>query len=391
VTVERESETPNAVSLHFAIKDTGLGIPANKQGKIFEAFSQADGSMTRKFGGTGLGLSICSKLVELMKGTIRVESEPGKGSTFHFTASFGLQGTPSIRSIPLGAERLRSLHALIVDDNITNCRVLHGMLSRWGMHPTSVETGIAAIEALEIGKNTGQPFALILLDSSMPGMDGFALAKRIQNNPELLNATIMMLTSVGHIGDAKRCRELGISAYLVKPIRQSELLSAICRVLNKSPQLEAVPLVTRHVLQEEKHRARILLAEDSPVNQTVALRLLEKRGYSVTIAGDGRAALAALEKASFDIVLMDLQMPEMDGLEATAAIRVKEESTGRHIPIVAMTAHALKGDQDRCLAAGMDAYISKPIRTSELFAVIESVLARREADQTIQDPKEVLK
>ena len=379
VTANRESETPDAVRIHFAVKDTGLGIPADKHQRIFEAFAQADGSMTRKYGGTGLGLSICTKLVELMKGKIWVESEPGQGATFHFTASFGVQPAASARSAPLAEERLRSLRALIVDDNFTNRRVLEGMLARWSMQPTSVEGGKAAMEALAISKKTGSPFSVILLDSQMPGMDGFALAELIHNDPELLDSTIMMLTSVGHIGDAKRCRELGISAYLVKPIRQTELLAAICRVLNKSPQNVPVPLVTRHVLQEEMHRARILLAEDSPVNQILAVRLLEKRGYSITVVGDGRAALAALEKSSFDLVLMDLQMPEMDGLDATIAIRAKEKVTGGHLPIIAMTAHALKGDQERCISAGMDGYVSKPIRTAELYSTIESVLSNRPA------------
>ncbi|HYL11032.1 MAG TPA: two-component regulator propeller domain-containing protein [Candidatus Acidoferrales bacterium] len=394
VTATRELETRDSIGLHFAVKDTGVGIPAGEQGKIFEAFSQADGSMTRKYGGTGLGLSICSKLVALMKGRIWVESDLGKGSTFHFTVSFGVQRTPATPAIPLEAERLLNLHALIVDDNFTNRRVLHGMLTRWGMKPTAVEGGRAALQALEIAKNTGHPFPLILLDGQMPEMDGFTLAECIHKDPELLGATIMMLTSVGHLGDARRCRELGISAYLVKPIRQNELLDAICLVLTKSPRRRNIPLVTRHALKEEKRRSRILLAEDNPVNQTLALRLLEKRGYTVTVVGDGRAALQALEREPFDLVLMDVQMPELDGFQATGAIRAKEKSTGsRHIPIVAMTAHALKGDEERCLSAGMDAYISKPIRTSDFFTTIETVLARyRQADvgETTQDPTEVL-
>ncbi len=209
----------------------------------------------------------------------------------------------------------------------------------------------------------------------MPEMDGFALAERIKKDPELVGATIMMLTSAGHLGDAARCRELGISAYLVKPIRQGELLQAICNVLNLSNQ-EQAPLVTRHTLREARNRSRVLLAEDNAVNQTLALRLLEKRGYFVSVAGNGREALAALEKEIFDVVLMDIQMPEMDGFEATATIRESEKSTGKHIPIIALTAHALKSDQERCLSAGMDAYISKPIRTNELFTTIERLLGK---------------
>jgi two-component system, sensor histidine kinase and response regulator len=377
VNVEEQSQEPDTTYLHFAVKDTGVGIPAEKQQKIFEAFSQADGSMARKYGGTGLGLTICTRLVEMMGGDIWVESQPGQGSTFHFTARLAVQNTPSARPAPLPPEELRNLPVLVVDDNFTNRRVLQGMLSRWGMRPTAVEGGRSALQALEIAKSTGRPFPLILLDGQMPEMDGFTLAEHIQKDPELVGATIMMLTSAGHLGDAARCRELGISAYLVKPIRQSELLDAICQILQKAPQKETVPLITRHTLREGKNRSRVLLAEDNVVNQTLAVRLLEKRGYTVLVVGDGRAALAALEKNSFDVVLMDIQMPDMDGFAATAAIRAKETSTGGHIPIIAMTAHALKGDQERCLSAGMDAYISKPIRTSELFATIESVIGNK--------------
>ena len=373
ITVDEESQE-NAVScLHFMIKDTGLGIPKEKQGKVFEAFSQADGSMARKYGGTGLGLTICTRLVTMMGGAIWVESELGQGSTFHFTVRVSLQNASAHRSEPLHPEQLRNLHALIVDDNFTNRKVLTGMLTRWGMKPTAVECGRAALQALEVAKSTGRPFPLILLDGQMPEMDGFTLAGRIKEDPELVGATIMMLTSAGHLGDAARCRELGISAYLVKPIRQGELLQGICDILNLSTQVKA-PLVTRHTLREARNRARVLLAEDNAVNQTLAVRLLEKRGYIVSVAANGLEALAALDKQDFDVMLMDVQMPEMDGFGATLAIREKEKSTGGHIPIIAMTAHALKGDEERCLSVGMDAYISKPIRTNELFATIERVL-----------------
>jgi CheY-like chemotaxis protein len=213
----------------------------------------------------------------------------------------------------------------------------------------------------------------------MPEMDGFTLAECIQKDPELVGAAIMMLTSAGHAGDATRCRELGIAAYLVKPVRQGELLSSIRQVLQKTSKLETVPLVTRHTLRETQNRARILLAEDNAVNQTLAVRLLEKRGYAVFVVGDGQAAVAAFEKNTFDLILMDIQMPGMDGFEATSEIREKEKRNGGHIPIVAMTAHALKGDQERCVAAGMDGYVSKPIRTSELFSAIESLLANKSA------------
>ena len=379
VSVERGAEDGQKVDLHFAIKDTGVGIPADKQQKIFEPFSQADGSMTRKYGGTGLGLTICTKLVGMMNGRIWVESEMGKGSTFHFTVCLGIQENPSPGAVPIQLEQLRDLHALIVDDNFTNRRVLHGMLTDWGMRPTSVEGGGAALQALEIAKSTGHPFPLILLDGQMPDMDGFMLAKQIQKDPGLLAVTIMMLTSAGHLGDAARCRELGIAAYLVKPIRQTELLDGICQVLNKVSMEKSRPLVTRHTLEENKHRLRILLAEDNLVNQTLAVRLLEKRGYSVIVASNGEEAVEAFKNKPFDVVLMDIQMPKMNGFEATAAIRAEETLTGGHIPIVAMTAHALKGDQERCISAGVDGYLSKPIRTSELFSTIESMLPSKDS------------
>jgi signal transduction histidine kinase/ligand-binding sensor domain-containing protein/CheY-like chemotaxis protein len=376
VGIREESQTSNSTSLHFSVKDTGVGIPVEKQKTIFEAFSQADGSMARKYGGTGLGLTICTRLANLMGGNCWVESQTGQGSTFHFTVKLAAQDTTCARPAFLQPEQLRDVHALVVDDNTTNRGVLYGMLSRWGMKPTAVEGGQAALKALEMAKSFGHPFPLIVIDGQMPEMDGFALAERIQKDPELVGATIMMLTSAGHLGDAARCRQLGISAYLVKPIRQGELLDAICSVLNEAPKKTSVPLVTRHRLREIKNRLRVLLAEDNAVNQMLAVRLLEKRGYTVTVAVNGRDALVAFEKDSFDVILMDVQMPEMDGFEATAAIRLREKSTGSHIPIIAMTAHSLVGDQDRCLAAGMDGYVSKPIRTHQLFAVIEGFFVK---------------
>jgi two-component system, sensor histidine kinase and response regulator len=374
VTVVEESEQGAITCLHLAVKDTGVGIPTDKQKIIFEAFSQADGSMARRYGGTGLGLAICTRLVTMMGGKIWVESQPGQGSTFHVTLRLTLQDKPAA-SAPLQPEQLLAMHALIVDDNFTNRTVLSGVLTRWGMKPTAVEGGRAALQALEVAKNTGRPFPLVLLDGHMPEMDGFTLAERIKRDPELVGATIMMLTSAGHLGDAARCRELGISAYLAKPIGQGELLQAICDVLNLSTQKRA-SLVTRHTLRESRNRSRVLLAEDNAVNRTLAVRLLEKRGYIVSPTCNGREVLAALEKEDFDIVLMDVQMPELDGFGATAAIRDMERLTGRHIPIVALTAHALKGDEEGCLSAGMDAYISKPIRTIELFATIERLLGK---------------
>jgi signal transduction histidine kinase/DNA-binding response OmpR family regulator/ABC-type amino acid transport substrate-binding protein len=371
---ERLEGVTDATMLHFSVRDTGIGIPQSKQATVFEAFSQADGSMARRYGGTGLGLTICKRLVDLMHGRMWLESEEGRGSTVHFMIRVGLQDSPGARPAPVPLERLHNVHALIVDDNRANRRVLEGMLTRWGMRTSLCEGGQAGLAALQIAKSQGRPFPLVLLDGQMPDMDGFMVAEMIRQNPSLAGATIMMLTSAGQVGDAARCRELGISAYLVKPIRQGELLNAICAVLQMAPQKAPDRLITKHTLREERHRSRILLAEDNLVNQKLALRLLEKRGFDVTVVGDGRAALDALEANSFDAILMDIQMPEMDGFEATAAIRAKEKSTGAHIPIIAMTAHALKGDQERCLEAGMDAYVSKPIRTAELFRIITDQL-----------------
>jgi signal transduction histidine kinase/ligand-binding sensor domain-containing protein/DNA-binding response OmpR family regulator len=388
VSIEVESRTSNSTSLHFSVRDTGVGIPVEKQETIFEAFSQADGSMARKYGGTGLGLTICTRLVKMMGGHCWVESRTGEGSTFHFTVRLVVPDTDCARPVFLQPEQLRDLHALIVDDNTTNRRVLSGMLGRWGMKPTEAESGRAALEAIEMAKNFGHSFPLVVIDAQMPEMDGFRLAEAIQKDPQLVGTTIMMLTSAGHLGDAGRCRQLGVSAYLVKPIREGELLDAICGALKEAPKKRIVPLVARHTLPGIKKTLRVLLAEDNIVNQMLAVRLLENRGYTVTVASNGRDALAAFEKESFDVILMDIQMPEMDGLEATAAIRVTEKSTGGHIPIIAMTAHSLVGDKERCLTGGMDGYVSKPIRTRQLFAVMEGLLVKAaEGDSSAEGRK----
>jgi two-component system sensor histidine kinase/response regulator len=257
--------------------------------------------------------------------------------------------------------------------NLTNRRVLTGILKRWGIKPTAVEGGRAALMALEIAKTAGRPFPLILLDGQMPEIDGFTLVRQIQGNPELVGATIMMLTSADQLGDATLCRKLGISAYIVKPIRQSKLMDMICKSLKLTPEEDAIHRIARVVRVASALQKRVLVAEDNKVNQRLAVRLLEKRGYVVSVVGNGRAAVNALETERFDLVFMDVQMPEMDGLAATAAIRAKEQLTGAHTQIIAMTAHALKGDQERCLAAGMDGYVSKPIRVEELDKAITEV------------------
>ena len=388
VTVDLESRTPELARLHFVAKDTGVGVPADKQEKIFEAFSQADGSMARRYGGTGLGLTISSRLVAMMGGRIWMESEAGKGSVFHFTVEVGVQTKPVARQT-LVPQQLRDLPALIVDDNFTNRRVLRGMLARFGMKPTAVEGGRAALLALEIAKNAGRAFPLIILDGQMPEMDGFTLAEHIRHSPDLAGATIMMLTSADHIGDVARCQKLGLSAYLIKPVRQSELLDSICKVLGEAPRHSTPAPVRPAITGSDETEWKILLAEDNVVNQRLAVRILEKAGHSITVAGDGLAALAELERQRFDVVLMDIQMPNMDGFEATAAIREKERLVGGHIPIIAMTAHALKGYDQRCLSAGMDGYVSKPIRASELAATIAKVIAACRDESRVPELSEV--
>jgi PAS domain S-box-containing protein len=374
VSVEEESNGLDSTVLRVSVKDTGIGIPIEKQEKVFESFSQADGSMARKYGGTGLGLAICSRLVEMMGGRIWVDRHAGPGCTFSFTVKLEVQRTPSAYPVPVQPRQLRDLHALIVDDNSTNRRVLLGMLTNWGMKPTAVEGGASALEVLTRAKKDGEEFPLILLDGHMPEMDGFTLAERIRQELGSSGSTVMMITSAGQLGDAARCRELGVSAYLGKPVRQGELLEAICRILGNEPEEKTLaPLITRHALPELKGRSRVLLADDNAINRTLAIRLLERRGFSVSVACDGPATLQALDRENFDFILMDVEMPELDGFQVTAAIREKEKLTGGHIPVIAMTAHILKGDRDRCLAAGMDGYVSKPIRTSELMAAIENL------------------
>jgi two-component system, sensor histidine kinase and response regulator len=275
----------------------------------------------------------------------------------------------------------------VVDDNATNRRILDAMLRHWRMEPALAEGGDAALAAMEQNAASGKTFPLVLIDAQMPEMDGFALAEKIKQHPKFAGATIMMLTSAGQRGDAARCRELGIAAYLIKPIRQSELLRAILEALGKpSGKVERAPLVNRHSLREAHKAARILLAEDNAVNQKLVMRLLEKRGLLVTAAGNGKEVLAALEKQSFDLVLMDVQMPEMDGFEATARIRQEEKATGAHLPIIALTAYAMKGDEERCRAAGMDDYIPKPVRPQDLFSAIHRLLPQITGDVTTLSP-----
>jgi signal transduction histidine kinase/DNA-binding response OmpR family regulator len=378
--VSVESRESGQHVLHFQVRDTGIGISKVKQDLIFEPFTQADGSTTRKYGGTGLGLSISSQLVSIMQGRMWVESKPGEGSCFHFTVTFritdALAPPPSIEDIALAG-----IPVLVVDDNSTNRRILVTTLRKWGMRPEAADGAGEALILLARAQERGRPFPLILTDAHMPQTDGFALVEQIKGHPELSIATIMMLTSGGQRGDGARCRSLGISAYLTKPVRTTELHAAVATLvaqLSASPSRNdnGIPLVTQHSLREGRggtsQPLHILLAEDNLVNQHLATRILEKQGHRVTLANNGKRAVAALKSEHVDVVLMDVQMPEMDGLEAATLIREQEKGTGKHVPIIALTAHAMQQDKQWCLVAGMDAYLSKPVRAHELIDLVES-------------------
>jgi len=376
VTVDPVAENDEQVELHFAVSDTGIGIPPEKLETIFEAFAQADGSTTRKYGGTGLGLAISHQLVEMMGGRIWVESELGKGTTFHFTVKFGLQPVPEKFTPSPETIRLEGMRVLVVDDNATNRKILEEILAQWGMRVTAVENGPKALEAFREAESANQPFGLVLLDSQMPEMDGFTVAEHLKKMEPVPPPTVMMLTSTGQKGDVARCKEVGISAYLVKPIKQSQLFDAIMSSMRYAAvEPEPKKVITKYTIEETRKKLRILLAEDNPVNQKLAIAMLHKRGHEVAAVENGRQALEMLEREPFDLVLMDVQMPEMDGFTATRIIREREKATGRHIPIVAMTAHALKGDRERCIEAGMDDYVSKPIKRLQLYETIERVVA----------------
>ncbi|MBZ5660963.1 MAG: response regulator [Acidobacteriia bacterium] len=372
ITGEVQEESEDSVVLHFGVKDTGIGIPLEKQQLIFEAFTQTDSSTTRRYGGTGLGLAISSRLVHRMGGRMWVESAPGQGSTLHFTLPFQFQKSSSRKYEPSVAEALHGLRALVVDDNASNRRILEEILLTWQMKPTLAESGPEALAILAQANAEDDPFPLILLDVQMPEMDGFTVVEKIKQDAWLPAPDVILLTSAGYRGDGARCRELGIKGYLTKPVKRSDLLDAINAVLGSKSSAQAnSSLVTVHSLRENRGRLRILLAEDNPTNQLLAMRLLEKRGHEVTVAGNGEEALEALEKRAFDLVLMDVQMPGLDGLQATQAIRKNERKTGKHIPIIAMTAHAMVGDMERCLKAGMDDYITKPIRPQQLAELMD--------------------
>jgi two-component system sensor histidine kinase/response regulator len=371
VGVEREPADSSSLWLRFWVKDTGVGIPAEKQAAILEPFTQADGSTTRRYGGSGLGLTICRRLVQMMDGRLWLESAPGQGSTFHFTARLDM-ATATPRSPAICPPDLNDMPVLVVDDNATNRRILQGLLGGWRMKPVSADSAASALAVLEEVQRNGGSIPLLLVDAGMPEMDGFELIACLRQQKRMPTATIMMLTSNTQEGDAARCRQLGVSGYLVKPVGRSELLNAIQRALAISKS--KVPEIT-HGAKPAKRQLHILVADDDRLNQTLAVRILEKQGHEVEVAANGREVLQKLGAARFDVVLMDVRMPEMDGYAATAQIREQERNTGRHLPIIATTAHALKGDRERCLAAGMDGYVAKPLQAAELLKQVESVVS----------------
>jgi PAS domain S-box-containing protein len=372
VRVDTEAVTAETVTLKVSVQDTGIGIPDDKTTLIFDAFAQADASTTRRFGGTGLGLAISRRLVERMSGRIWLESEVGRGSTFHFTVELRRAEQPVPRRVAAPSHSLRGLTVLAADDNPTNRRLLEAMLTSWGVAATIVADGRSALAALEQARAAGRMFRLVLLDARMPDLDGFAVAERIRQEPGLAGVTVMLLTSDVMSGDLARCRQLGVARHLVKPLTPSELLNAVLLALGQSPAVASPAAQGR---AEGPRGLHVLVAEDNPVNQVLIVRLLEKLGHTSFLAANGEEALRAYEAQVFDAVLMDVQMPVMDGLSATAAIREREarDPSRRRVPIMAVTAFALRGDRERCLAAGMDDYLTKPIRVEHLVEALYQV------------------
>ena len=376
ISVALESETPEQATVRFSVRDTGIGIPADRKDRLFKSFSQIDASTTRKYGGTGLGLAISKKFAEMMGGQIGVDSEPGAGSTFWFTAVLDKQPA-DFRKPNAELADIKNIRVLVVDDNETNRKILHAYLTAWGCRPSQATSADEAVKAMKKAVCEGDPFKLAMLDNIMPGVNGEALAKQIKADPDIRNTVLMMLTSSAQRGDARRMREAGFAAYLVKPIKQSQLLDGL-RMVAAGPQnagqITPDAIVTRHSIAEHrKHLARILLVEDNIMNQKVALRILEANlGHRADAVANGAEAVEALTRQDYDLVLMDCQMPEMNGYQATGVIRDASSQVRNHnVPIIAMTANAMKGDREECLLAGMDDYVSKPINPRELADAIE--------------------
>jgi two-component system, sensor histidine kinase and response regulator len=387
--VALEEQEGDELRLHCSVTDTGIGIPREKQSAIFEAFAQADSSTTRRFGGTGLGLTISSRLVKAMNGAIWVESELGQGSAFHFTVTLAAATEPP--SPPLEPV-LAGIPALVVDDNFTNRRILMELFWNWRMQPGEAASAQEALAHLRRAADRGHPFKLMISDVHMPELDGFDLARMIHGTPQLSGLKIIMLTSGEQRGDLARCKELGIAGHLMKPVRRTELRAAIVAALSgddmertakTAPKSEVWLKSPAPLNNPTLRRARVLLAEDNAVNQRLASRILEKAGHAVVIAQTGREAIEALAREQVDVILMDVQMPELDGFETTREIRASERGKNRHIPIIAMTAHAMEGDRERCLESGMDGYISKPIRALDLLRLIDQNTKREDVPQPV--------
>ena len=372
-----DSRDGGVVTVRFSVRDTGIGIPREAQEKIFSSFTQADGSTTRKFGGTGLGLTISRQLVEMMGGTIRVESEPGRGSDFMFTVRLSETAesdlTPSAPRLDL-----KGLKVLVVDDNRTNREILEKQLYVWGMRSRGAGGGDEALSLLRAAGSEGAPFDLAILDYHMPDIDGLQLAGLIKSDASLSGIRLIMLSSVGIRGDGRKARETGVSGYLTKPVRRDVLYESIAAVMGIPDPASGGTLVTRHTVAgaRKKIDGRILLVEDNPVNQEVTLGMLSVHGCRADVAGNGREALDAIAAGEYDLVLMDCQMPVMDGYEATRALRAREKETGgKHLSVVALTANAMEGDSDSCLAAGMDDYLSKPFTIQRLGGMLAKWLS----------------
>jgi CheY-like chemotaxis protein len=387
VSVRPGEEHHGRTRLEFAVADTGIGIATEKTATIFEPFRQADSSTTRKYGGSGLGLAISKRLTELMGGSIGVEARAGGGSLFRFSVDFGLRMSSSLPERPAALD-LTGLEVLVVDDNATNRRILGDVLASWGMKPTLADSGDAALGQFA-SRRGGAPFALTIVDCNMPEMDGFDLVQRLGAGALAPPGAIVMLTSGGQPGDAARCRQVGISAYMSKPVSMGVLREVVERALVADRDAPAAfatgtrprpsALITRHSLAEAQRTLHVLLAEDNAVNQVLATSLLKKHGHRVSVAGDGLEALEVLERERIDLVLMDVHMPRLGGYETSRRIRARERGTETHVPIIALTAQAMKGDREQCLEAGMDGYVSKPLKIAELFAVMHEVLGARRA------------
>jgi two-component system sensor histidine kinase/response regulator len=376
LSVAVESAAEDALCLHFSMADTGIGIANAKQAMIFEAFAQADGTTTRTYGGTGLGLTIASQLVRKMGGRIWVESVAGEGATFHFTVQLAVQHSPVPSVRHAGLSQLKDLRVLVVDDNAVNRRILSETLLHWQMQPALAASGAAGLEEMLAAARRGAPFELVLLDGMMPEMDGFTVAGKIQEHPELASATVIMLSSAILAGAAERCRELGVASYLTKPVVQSELLGAVLIAIGGATGMDDAR--EARGVERATEGLRILVAEDNLINRALTTGMLEKRGHSLIHASNGLEAVAAAAQEAFDLILMDVQMPEMDGLEATRLIRQAEQLGARpSTPIAAMTAHAFSADRARCLAAGMDHYLSKPLEKVALLALVQRISSDR--------------